>query len=46
MLALVLAGLLAIMAPNAFADADNLSLNATIIDAQTKAGTAVVTLLN
>ena len=36
MLALVLAGLLAIMAPNAFADADNLSLNATIIDAPDK----------
>ena len=36
MLAVVLAGLLAIMAPNAFADNNNLSLNATIIDAPDK----------
>ena len=36
MLAVVLAGLLAVMAPSAFADGDNLSLNATIIDAPDK----------
>ena len=36
MLAVVLAGLLAIMAPNAFADNNNLSLNATIVDAPDK----------
>ena len=36
MLAVVLAGLLAVMAPSAFADDENLSLNATIIDAPDK----------
>ena len=36
MLAVVLAGLLAVMAPSAFADDDNLSLNATIINAPDK----------
>ncbi len=36
MLAVMLAGLLAIMAPSAFADNENLSLNATIIDAPDK----------
>ena len=36
MLAVVLAGLLAVMAPSAFADDDNLSLSATIVDAPDK----------
>ena len=36
MLAVVLAGLLAIMAPSAFAEENNLSLNATLVDAPDK----------
>ena len=36
MLAVILAGLLAIMAPGAFANSENLSLNATLIDAPDK----------